>query len=102
MPQPQQKRKMLGEMLIAEGLLSNEQLKRALAEQKTHGGRIGVVLKSLGLVTEDDIIKVLGKQMGIQYVDLSGIIVEPEIIQIVPEMVARRHQIILFTKKGPS
>ncbi|MDC4223494.1 MAG: type II secretion system ATPase GspE [Candidatus Manganitrophus sp.] len=100
MPQPQQKRKMLGEMLIAEGLLSNEQLKRALAEQKTHGGRIGVVLKSLGLVTEDDIIKVLGKQMGIQYVDLSGIIVEPEIIQIVPEMVARRHQIIPLYKKG--
>jgi len=91
---------MLGEMLIAEGLLSHEQLKRALAEQKTHGGRIGVVLKSLGLVTEDDIIKVLGKQMGIHYVDLSGIIIEPEIIQIIPEMLARRHQVIPLYKKG--
>ncbi|TAK01907.1 MAG: type II secretion system protein GspE, partial [Candidatus Manganitrophaceae bacterium] len=100
MPQPQQKRKMLGEMLIAEGLLSNEQLKRALTEQKTHGGRIGVVLKSLGLVTEDDIIKVLGKQMGIHYVDLSGIIIEPEVIQIIPEMLARRHQVIPLYKKG--
>ncbi|MBI3804805.1 MAG: type II secretion system ATPase GspE [Nitrospirae bacterium] len=100
MPQPQQKRKMLGEMLIAEGLLSSEQLKRALAEQKAHGGRIGMVLKTLGLVTEDDIIKVLGRQMGIQYVGLAGIIIEPGVIQLVPEMIARRHQVVPLHKKG--
>ena len=100
MPQPQQKRKMLGEMLIAEGLLSQDQLKRALAEQKAHGGRIGMILKNLGLVTEDDIIKVLGRQMGIQYMDLSGIIVEPEVVQLVPEMIARRHHVVPLFKKG--
>ncbi len=91
---------MLGEMLIAEGLLSQEQLKRALAEQKTHGGRVGMILKNLGFVTEDDIIKVLGRQMGIQYMDLSGMIVEPEVVQLVPEMIARRHQIVPLFRKG--
>ena len=100
MPQPHQKRKMLGEMLIAEGLLSNEQLKRALAEQKAHGGRIGMILKNLGLVTEEDIIKVLGKQMGIQHVNLSGMIIEPEVVRLIPETLARRHQIIPVFKKG--
>jgi type IV pilus assembly protein PilB len=100
MPQPQQKRKMLGEMLIAEGLLSQEQLKHALAEQKTHGGRVGMILKNLGFVTEDDIIKVLGRQMGIQYMDLSGIIADAEAIQLVPEMLARRHQVVPLFKKG--
>ncbi|MFY9269833.1 MAG: type II secretion system ATPase GspE [Candidatus Manganitrophaceae bacterium] len=91
---------MLGEMLIAEGLLSSEQLKRALGEQKMHGGRLGVVLKQLGLVTEDDIIKALGKQMGITYVDLSGILIEPEILHLVPEILARRHQVIPLYKKS--
>ncbi len=99
MPLPQQKRKMLGEMLIAEGLISREQLERALAEQKLHGGRIGVIFRSLGFVTEEDIIKVLGRQMGIQPVTLSSIIIDPDVVKIIPETVARRHQVTPLFKK---
>ncbi|MBI3610603.1 MAG: type II secretion system ATPase GspE [Nitrospirae bacterium] len=99
MPLPQQKRKMLGEMLIAEGLITREQLERALAEQKLHGGRIGAIFRSLGFVTEDDIIKVLGKQMGIQPVALSSIIIDPDVVKILPETLARRHQVIPLFKK---
>ncbi|HLB94645.1 MAG TPA: ATPase, T2SS/T4P/T4SS family [Nitrospiria bacterium] len=99
MPLPQQKRKKLGEMLIAEGLISREQLERALAEQRQHGGRIGTILRSLGFVTEDDIIKVLGKQMGIQPVMLSNIIIDPDVVKIIPETLARRYQIIPLFKK---
>jgi len=57
---PQQKRKMLGEVLIAEGLLTPEQLEQALANQKRHGGRIGGILKGLGFVSEEGIIRALG------------------------------------------
>ncbi|HEY5594634.1 MAG TPA: ATPase, T2SS/T4P/T4SS family, partial [Nitrospiria bacterium] len=99
MPLPQQKRKMLGEMLIAEGLISREQLERALAEQKLHGGRIGVIFRGMGFVTEEDIIKVLGKQMGIQPVTLSSIIIDPDVVKIIPETMARRHQVIPLFKK---
>src|SRR3990172_4162288 len=99
MPLPQQKRKKLGEMLIAEGLISREQLERALAEQRQHGGRIGTILRSLGFVTEDDIIKVRGKQMGIQPVMLSNIIIDPDVVKIIPETLARRYQIIPLFKK---
>jgi type IV pilus assembly protein PilB len=99
MPLPQQKRKMLGEMLISEGLISREQLERALAEQKLHGGRIGIIFRSMGFVTEEDIIKVLGKQMGIQPVTLSSIIIDPDVVKIIPETVARRHQVIPVFKK---
>lgn len=99
MPQPQQKRKMLGEMLIAEGLISREQLDRALAEQKLHGGRIGTLFRSMGFVTEEDIIKVLGKQMGIQPVTLSSIIIDPDVVKIIPETLARRHQVIPLYKR---
>ncbi len=99
MPLPQQKRKMLGEMLIAEGLISREQLERALAEQKLHGGRIGTILRGLAFVTEEDIIKVLGKQMGIQPVVLSSIIIDPDVVKLIPETSARRHQVIPLFKK---
>ncbi|MBI3595844.1 MAG: type II secretion system ATPase GspE [Nitrospirae bacterium] len=99
MPLPQQKRKMLGEMLIAEGLLSREQLERALSEQKLHGGRIGTIFRGMGFVTEEDIIKVLGKQMGIQPVVLSSIIIDPDVVKIIPETMARRHQVIPVFKK---
>lgn len=99
MPKSFQQRKRLGEMLIAEGLLSEEQLERALAEQRAHGGRIGMTLKDLGFVTEDDIIKVLGRQMGIEYVDLSSMIIDPEVIRMVPEILARRHSVVPLFKK---
>ncbi|MBI5746397.1 MAG: type II secretion system protein GspE, partial [Nitrospirae bacterium] len=99
MPLPQQKRKMLGEMLIAEGLLSKEQLERALTEQKQHGGRIGSILKGLGFVTEEDIIKVLGKQLGIQHVVLANVIIDPDLLKVIPETLARRYQVMPISKR---
>ncbi len=100
--QPHRRRKMLGEMLVEAGLLSNYQLARALAEQKSHGGRMGKILNNLGFVTEEGIIGVLGKQLGITYKDLSGVSVEQEIVRTVPEPVARRHQVIPIARTGKS
>lgn len=87
-------------MLIAEGLLTPEQLESALAEQRRHGGRIGAILKSLGFVTEEGIIKTLGRQTGIPYQVLSTVIIDPDVIKHVPELLARRHQAIPLYKKG--
>jgi type IV pilus assembly protein PilB len=99
MPLPQKKRKRLGEMLIEEGLISQDQLGQALAEQRQHGGRVGTIFRSLGFVTEEDIIKVLAKQMGIQSAVLSNIIIDPDVVKTVPETLARRYQVIpLFQK----
>ena len=97
---PLQKKKMLGEMLIAEGIITRGQLERTLAEQKLHGGRLGVILRNLGYVTEEAIIKVLGKQMGIPHMSLDNVIVEPDIAKMIPETVARRYQAIPLYKKG--
>lgn len=96
---PLQKKKMLGEMLIAEGIITRGQLERTLAEQKLHGGRLGVILRNLGYVTEESIIKVLGKQMGIPHMLLDNVIVEPDIAKMIPETVARRYQAIPLYKK---
>ncbi|MBI5181185.1 MAG: type II secretion system ATPase GspE [Nitrospirae bacterium] len=97
---PLQKKKMLGEMLIAEGIITRGQLERTLAEQKLHGGRLGVILRNLGYVSEEAIIKVLGKQMGIPHMSLDNVIVEPDIAKMIPETVARRYQAIPLYKKG--
>jgi type IV pilus assembly protein PilB len=94
-----QKKKKLGEMLIAEGLINEEQLGRALEEQKRRGDRLGVVLKSLGLVTEADFIKVFGRQMGIRHMVLSHVLVDPEVVKRVPETLARRYQLVPLYQK---
>jgi len=91
---------MLGELLIAEGLLAPEQLEHALGEQKRHGGRIGAILKSLGFVSEEGIIRALGRQAGIPHQTLSTIIIDSDVIKLVPELLARRHQAIPLYKKG--
>jgi type IV pilus assembly protein PilB len=97
---PQEKRKKIGEMLLAEGLLTSEQLETALAEQRRHGGRIGAILKSLGFVTEEGIIKTLGRQTGIPHQVLATVIIDPDVIKCMPELLARRHQAIPLYKKG--
>jgi type IV pilus assembly protein PilB len=97
---PQPKRKKIGEMLIAEGLLTPEQLETALEEQRRHGGRIGAILKSLGFVTEEGMIKTLGRQTGIPHQVLSTVIIDSDAVKLVPELLARRHQAIPLFKKG--
>ena len=87
-------------MLIDEGLLSKEQLERALIEQRQHGGRVGTIFRSLGFVTEDDIVRVLAKQMQILPVVLSNVIIDPDMVQTIPESLARRYQVIPLYKKG--
>lgn len=57
----------LGELLIKEGLISQEQLGRAILVQKKEGGRLGEVLIKLDLVKESDLAYVLGKQLNIPY-----------------------------------
>lgn len=93
------KKKMLGEMLIEEGVINKEHLERALQEQKRLGKRLGEVMISLGYVTEEKMAQVLGKQLDIPFVDLRNIKVEPEIVKMVPESLARKHRILPVTMK---
>ena len=86
-------------MLIADGQLTNEQLNQALAYQHRHGGRIGAILLKMGFVTEEAMIKMLGSQMGIAHVEPADIIIEPAIIKLVPEQMARRYQVLPVLKK---
>ncbi len=94
MLQPRQKRRMLGELLMSEGLLTQAQLDQALAEQKRQGIRLGQMLDRLGLVSEKDIISVIGKQMGIPFLPLDQPKVDAELLTLVPEETAKQYQAV--------
>jgi len=66
----------LGDMLVKANIITQEQLDRALEEQKKTKERIGKVLSKLGFVSEETILNFLGSQMGIPYVDLENIEIE--------------------------
>jgi len=85
----------LGDLLVEVGIITPQQLQDAMEEQKRKGGKLGLILMSLGYITEDVLLAFLGKQCGVSYVSLSeyGEITE-DIIKSVPESVVR-HQTLL-------
>ncbi|MCX5894455.1 MAG: ATPase, T2SS/T4P/T4SS family [Proteobacteria bacterium] len=89
-----EKRKLLGEMLIDEGLITPEQLNKAIELQKNSGLRLGQVLIRMGLVSEEGMIATLGDQAGIPYVNLDNYIIDPKVLALIPENLARTFLII--------
>ncbi len=92
--------RMIGQMLVEGGLLTQEQLTRALEEQKRRGGRLGGVLKAMGMVDELTMIEFLGRQLGIPHVDLSKATIDPDIVTLIPEALARRTRAVPINRDG--
>src|SRR3990172_10061546 len=90
----------LGELLVTFGVITQAQLESALFEQKKTGGRLGQVIRKLGFVSEETMIEFLGKQLNIPHLDLDKIIPDNEVINLVPEAIARRHKAIPVSKAG--
>ncbi len=90
---------MLGEMLIAKGLIGPEQLKAALSEQKKSGEFIGAVLVEMGLLTDEQLLPVLSEQLGIDYVKIKQLTVDAETIKLVPAKFACHYKLIPLKKE---
>jgi type IV pilus assembly protein PilB len=84
--------RLLGAQFVAAGLLSQEALEGALAEQIDTGKFLGRILIERGLVTEDDLYRILAPQLGLDYVDLSDYTIDPSAVGLISESVARRYQ----------
>ena len=82
----------LGERLVKEGLISQEQLEMALKEQVRTGSLLGEVLNSLGFVTQEAIMKVLAADAGIEFVSLKGANISEDLTGLLPEPFARKHK----------
>jgi len=87
-------RKRLGELLIEKEVITQQQLKTALYHQRTTGKKLGEILVSQNLISETKMAEVLQEQLGIPFVDLSRIKIDPKLTEFVPFMLAKRHSII--------
>ena len=90
----------LGDMLVQQQLVTAEQLRLALEEQKRSGRKLGRVLVESGYVTEDGISKGLARQLGVDFVDLKTFRAQPELIRLLPEVQARRNRALVLTERN--
>jgi len=90
----------LGDLLLWAGLITEEQLDKALAEQKKAGGRLGSVIARLGYLNETDIAQFLGKQFGVKAVNLADITIEETLIKLLPASLAQKNFAIPVAKRG--
>jgi len=86
----------LGDLLIQQGLLTDEQLKFALDEQKRSGRKLGRIVVESSFVTEEAISQALAKQLRIAFVDLKHFNPRPELIRLLPEAQARRFRAVVL------
>lgn len=93
-------RKRLGELLVEEGLLKEEQITEALKKQKATGELLGEVLIRLGYVSEIDIARTLTKQFNLPYIDASKYTISKDVLDIVPANYMYKHQFIILDKIG--
>ncbi len=81
----------LGTLLIDEGLVTPEILETGMALQESTGRPLGRVLVEEGLVEESDLVRALAKHIGIEFVDLNAVTVDPAAASLIPESLARRY-----------
>ena len=90
----------LGDLLLQQKLITEEQLTIALDQQKRNKLRLGRILFNNGFVSEENISRTLARQFDLPYFELRDFPIKPEIVRIMPESLARQfHAIILEIRK---
>jgi type IV pilus assembly protein PilB len=102
MAAPQLTQDRLGEMLVREGLITRDQLSKALAEQKQSGQRLGYTLVKMGMLPEIDLTKMLAKQHRMPAVDLSRFEVDPKIAKMITAELAQKSLVMPLKREGRS
>jgi MSHA biogenesis protein MshE len=89
----------LGEILVHQKLLSEDQLALALLDQKRSGRKLGRVFVESGFVTEEQISGALAKQLDIPYINLKFYNTNPDIVRLLPETQARRFRALALEER---
>lgn len=100
MAEPVHKKIRIGDLLIEQGIITQEQLDTALVEQRKSGQKLGKALIELGYVKETDIRNILSSQFNIPYVNLSQFKFNPDLVLLLPETLARRYRAIVLSKQA--
>lgn len=84
----------LGDLLIRNGTITQEELDQALMLQKGSGKRLGTVLIETGIITETQLIDALMRQLGVEYIDLNQYEFPVEMAQILPKSIAKKYTVV--------
>ena len=100
MTAPAAKTPRIGDLLLREGLVTQEQLNKALQEQRHNGTRVGYNLVKLGFVKETDLTRMLARQHKMPAVDLTKFQVDPRIAKLIPGELALKHSVLPLKRDG--
>jgi type IV pilus assembly protein PilB len=84
----------LSKVLVESGQVTKEEMQAALREAAATGRKLGEILSELGLVTEEDLIRAMAEEIGLEFIDLNDFSIDLKAIQSIPEAMAKRHQIL--------
>lgn len=94
-------KKLLGQSLVTEGLITTEQLSSALSEQKQTSDTLGYTLIRLKYLTEQQLLDFLVNKLGFGYANLRNYVIDPKVVKLIPEEIARKyHCIAILRVKG--
>src|SRR5438105_4510136 len=92
----------LGDLLVREKIISAEQLAQALKQQKETSGRLGSVLVKLGFLNDEEVTNFLSRQYGVPAINLQFFEIDPNVVKLIPQETARKHQILPLSRVGAS
>jgi type IV pilus assembly protein PilB len=90
----------IGDLLVRDGLINQEQLQRALDDARSHGTRVGYSLVKLGIVSEQDLALALARQHRLPAVDLERVKLDPKLLKLIPAELALKHQVLPLRRVG--
>ena len=93
-------KKLLGESLVQKGLITEEQLRQAELEAGADAKPLRKILTKEGLISEEDLTAFLSQQFDLPLVDLANYLIDPEVIDLIPEGLARKHLLIPILRIG--
>ena len=96
--QPQTRRR--GDLLVAEGLITEAHLKQALGDQKGKTDKLGSILVKLGFITEEQLIGFLSRQYGIPSITLNRVEIDAETLRLVPTAIALKYEVLPVKRIG--
>src|SRR5438874_366255 len=92
----------LGDLLVADGLLTPAQLQKALGEQRGSTEKLGSILIKLGFINEEQLIGFLSRQYGVPSITLAQLEIDPAVLRLVPAPIAKKYEVIPVRKMGNS
>ena len=90
----------LGDLLVQNNLINEEQLKTALSEQRQSGRKLGGTLIALNMVTEDQMLKLLSTHLNVPLINIDHYSIDPDAVKLLPEIQARRYRALVLDDKG--